>query len=146
MGSCSPCPVHRLLTLTLIALLSVSAVAAAATPSSGKWKGTKLTLGNNLKFTVKDGKVTKISARVLADCDSSDTEVSTTFAPDSSWKVSGGKFSGRHKEKVKGVTAYFTFKGSFTSSTTANGKLRYESIVAGSKCDTYELAFKAKKK
>jgi len=138
--------VHRLLTLTLIALFSVSAVAMAATPSSGKWKGTKVTLGKDLKFTVAGGKIKNISARVEADCDASDTEVTVTFAPSSSWKVSGGKFSGRHKEKVKGVTAYFTFKGSFTSSTTAKGKLRYESIVAGSKCDSYELDFKAKKR
>lgn len=137
---------NRLLTLTLIALLSVSAVAVAATPSSGTWKGTKLTLGSKLKFTVKGGKIKNISARVLADCDGSDTEVSTTFAPDSSWKVRGGKFSGRHKEKAKGVTAYFTFKGRFTSSTRASGKLRFESIVAGSKCDTYDLDFKAAKR
>jgi len=139
--------VRRLLTLTLIALLSVSAVAMAATPSSGKWKGTKLLLGKDLKFSVKNGKVAKISARVEADCDSSDTEVTRTFAPDSSWKVSGGKFSGRHKEKIKGGgTAYFTFKGKFTSSTRASGKLRYESIVAGSKCDSYDLQWKAKKR
>jgi len=145
MGSCSACPVRRLLTLTLIALLSISAVAMAATPSAGKWRGTKLTLGKSLKFTVKGGKITKISARVEADCDASDSEVTRTFAPDSAWKVSGGKFSGRHKESIRGGAAYFTFKGRFTSSTAASGKLRYESIVAGSKCDTYDLQWKAKK-
>ena len=138
---------RRLLTLTLIALLSVSAVAMAATPSPGKWKGTKLTLGKDLKFSVSGGKIKNISARVEADCDSSDTKVTRTFAPDSSWKVKGGKFSGRHKERLKGgVTAYFTFKGKFTSSTKASGKLRYESIVAGSKCDSYDLQWKAKKR
>lgn len=137
---------RRLIALSAIALLCFSAVAVAATPSSGKWKGTKVSLGKNLKFTVKGGKITKISASVLADCDEADTEQSRTFAPDSSWKVKNGKFSGRHKESIKGGgTAYFTFKGRFTSSTKASGKLRYESIVVGSKCDTFDLDFKAKK-
>lgn len=138
---------RRLLTLSLIALFSVSAVATAATPKSGAWKGTQLTLGSKLKFTVSGGKIKRISANVLADCDGQAGETRVTFAPSSSWTVKGGSFSGRHKETLKGgVTAYFTFKGHFNRKTTVKGKLRYESIVAGSKCDTYDLDFKAKKR
>jgi hypothetical protein len=81
---------------------------------------------------------------VLEYCDGSTTSSWTTFAPDSSWKVRNGKFSGRHKETFDGVTAYFTFEGRFTGASGAKGVLREETIVAGSVCDTHELAWTAK--
>jgi hypothetical protein len=57
--------------------------------------------------------------------------------------VCNGRFSGRHKETFDGVTAYFTFNGRFTSEASAKGVLREETIVAGSVCDTRELAWTA---
>jgi hypothetical protein len=119
--------------------------AVAAAPASGKWKATKIESGYDLKFKVEKGKVTKIVGHVLEYCGGSSTSSTTTFAPDSSWKIKGNKFSGRHKEKHGKVTAYFTFEGTFTSKTKAKGVLREESVVAGTVCDTYELDWKAKK-
>ena len=61
------------------------------------------------------------------------------------WKLKGGKVSGRKKETQEGVTVYTTLEGSFTSATTFKGTIRQESIVAGSTCDTYKLKFTAKR-
>ena len=120
--------------------------AVAASPESGKWTDTYVQSGYDLKFEVKGGKIKKIAGHVLEYCDGSTSSSTTTFAPDSSWKVKGsGKFSGRHKESSGGVTVYFTFEGKFTSKNKAEGVLREESIVAGSTCDTYELDWKAKR-
>jgi hypothetical protein len=134
----------RITILAALALLVPAASAHAAPPKPGAWTGTKVQLGNSLEFTVKAGKITEISANVLEYCDGETTSSWTTFAPDSSWKVRNGRFSGRHKETFDGVTAYFTFKGRFTGATSAKGKLREETIVAGSVCDTRELAWTAK--
>lgn len=128
-----------------VALFS-SAVAMAATPKSGTWKAPKgkVQLGYDLKFKVSKGKIKKIVAHVLEQCDGNSTSTVTTFAPDSAWKIKNGKFKGRHKESSSGVTIYYTFKGRFTSSKKAKGILRSESIVAGSTCDTRSLKWSAK--
>jgi hypothetical protein len=130
----------------VVVVLVAAAAAVAVTPKSGSWKGTDVQLGKNLKFKVSKGgkKVTQISANVLEYCDGSSYSSWTTFAPDTSWKVKNGRFSGRHKEVLGDVTAYFTFKGRFTSKGRAKGVLREETIVAGSVCDTRELKWKAK--
>jgi hypothetical protein len=141
--------IRRLLavTVTSLALLAVLPAAHAAAPATGKWVGTKVELGQDLKFKVKGKKIVKITANVLENCSGSSTSTWTTFAPDSSWKIKGnGSFSGRKKEKYGSLTAYMTFKGKFTSKRKARGKLRQETIVAGSVCDTYELDWKAKAK
>lgn len=131
--------------LMLTAIGLTPFVAADATPKSGTWTDTYVESGYDLKFKVKGNKVTGIAGHVLEYCDGSTTSSTTTFAPDSTWKIKNGKFSGRHKETSGGVTVYFTFEGKFTSKTKAKGILREESIVAGSTCDTFELDWKAKK-
>lgn len=133
------------LALVLATGVAGAAPAVAAAPKSGTYKDTYVQSGYDLKFKVKDGKVKKIVGHVLEYCDGSGVSQIATFAPDSSWKIKNGKFSGRHKEKHGSLTAYFTFEGRFTSKTTAEGVLREETIVAGSVCDTYELDWKAKK-
>jgi hypothetical protein len=134
----------RTIVLALALVVASSAVAIASTPRSGNWKATKVQSGYDLKFTVKKGKITNIVGHVLEYCDGSSTSDTTTFAPDSSWKIGkGGKFSGRHKETSGQVTVYFTFEGKISGSK-ASGKLREESIVAGSTCDTHKLSWTAK--
>jgi hypothetical protein len=129
--------------------LCVAAAAHAATPKPGTFKAPKgqIVRGYDLKFTVdQSGKRIKgLVAHVLESCSGSSTSSTTTAGPALTWKVSGGKFSGRKKETYDGVTSYTTLKGSFTSATTAKGIIRQETIVAGSVCDTYELKFTAKR-
>lgn len=130
---------------TIVMIAGLPAAVTAATPSPGKWTGTKVELGQDLKFRVKGKKIVKISANVLENCTGASSSTWATFAPDASWKIKpNGTFSGRKKEKHGALTSYLTFKGRFTSKRSARGVLRQETIVAGATCDTYELDWKAK--
>lgn len=130
------------------AMLACVAVAQAATPKSGTFKSAKgqIQLGYDFKFTVDRGgkRITRVVGHVLESCGGSSTTSTTTVGPKLTWTVTGGKFSGRKKERAGGVTVYTTLKGSFTSPTVAKGIVRQESIVAGSVCDTRNLKFTAK--
>jgi hypothetical protein len=132
-----------LLTLPIVALLAAPATAAA--PKAGAWKATKIQRGYDMAFKVKGKKITNVVAHVLEQCDGNSTTTQTTVGPSLTWTIKGNKFSGRKKESSDGVTLYTTLKGRFTSASKATGILRQESIVAGSKCDTYELKFTAKR-
>ena len=138
---------RRIAALALALCLAATAVASAATPRAGKWKATKVQLGYDLSFKVsKDRKrITNIVANVLESCDGSSTRTTTTIAPDASWRIKNGRFSGRKREEISGVTVYVTFQGRFTSATKATGTIRMETIVAGSTCDTFKLKFTAKR-
>ena len=83
---------------------------------------------------------------MLETCSGESTSSQTTVGPGLTWKIKGGKFSGRLKETDGALTLYTTMKGKFTSATTATGIIRQESIVAGATCDTYELKFTAKRR
>ena len=139
-----------LLLTTLATLLALAAVAVAATPRTGTFKAPKgkVQLGYDLKFKVDKGgkRIKDVVANVLEDCGSGQSSV-TTLAPDSTWKVKGGKFSGRKKETYENITTYYTLEGRFTNARTAVGTIRQESIVVGTgaSCDTYKLKFTAKR-
>ncbi len=136
-------------------LLAVAAIVALALPAAafaaiknGTYKAPKhgVQSGYDLKFKVKNGKITKLVAHVLEYCDGSSSSDTTTIAPDSAWKISKkGTFKGRHKEKYKSLTLYYTLEGKITKSK-AVGKVRAESVVAGSVCDTHKLKFTAKRR
>lgn len=137
--------------LAAVALLGLSAaaVAVAAKPRTGTFtapKG-KIQYGYDFKFEVDKGgkRIRDLVANVLENCDGSSMSTVTTMAPDSTWRVKGGKFKGRKKEKISGVTVYTTLRGKFTSPNTAKGIVRQESLVMGHTCDTYELKFTAKR-
>ncbi len=84
---------------------------------------------------------------MLENCGSTMSTV-TTVAPDSTWKVRNGRFSGRKKERYENVVTYYTLEGRFTTPTTVKGTIRQESIVVGTcaRCDTYKLEFTAKRR
>ncbi len=129
--------------------LALAAPATAAAPKTGTFVAPegKVELGYDLQFKVVKGgtKITDLVANVLENCTGNSTSTVTTIAPELSWKVKNGKFSGRKKETISGVTVYTTLKGKFTSATTATGIVRQESIIAGATCDTRELKFTAKR-
>lgn len=139
----------RRLTTILVTTVAATALlgpaATAAAPAPGAWKATKVVLGYDLKFKVANGKVSKVVGHVLERCSGDDTSNTVTFAPRGKFKVKkNGRFSGRRKTSSGGVTVIETFSGRFTSKRKATGKLRMQSVVAGSTCDTYELAWTAK--
>jgi hypothetical protein len=91
------------------------------------------------------GKIKNLVAHVLETCDGASTSTVTTVGPSLSWKIRGGKFSGRKKETQEGVTLYTMLIGSAPSQFRPKGILRQETIVAGATCDTYELKVTAKR-
>jgi hypothetical protein len=136
---------RRLLLLCLPVTALLVAPATAATPKGGAWKATKVQRGYSMTFKVAGAKITSVVAKVLETCAGESTSSQTTVGPGLTWKISGGKFSGRKKETSGGVTLYTTLQGRFTSATTATGTIRQESIVAGATCDTYALKFTARR-
>lgn len=132
--------------LAVVGVATAKTKKPPVTPKSGVWKATKVQSGYDLKFTVnkKHTAITKIVGHVLESCTGESTSDTTTVAPDASWAIAkNGTFSGRKKEVWGSVTVYFTFQGKFTSATHATGIVREESIVAGSRCDTYKLKWTA---
>jgi hypothetical protein len=138
---------HRSLIAIIAAALcgSLAVPAVAATPKAGTWKHVKVQRGYDLRFKVAGGKVTKVVARVLEECAGSSGTSTVTFAPEAAYAVKGGRFGKKTKESAGGVTLHLTFRGRFTSATRASGTLRMESVVAGSRCDTYTLKWTAKR-
>lgn len=135
--------------LASLSLFVFAAVAVAATPRAGTFKAGKgdVQLGYDLKFKVAGSTIKGVVAHVLEQCGGSSTSSVTTVAPDVTWKVKGGRFSGRKKETYENVVTYTTLEGRFTSPTTAKGTIRQESIVVGTgaTCDTYKLKFTARR-
>lgn len=135
----------RILAAILTAAAVVAAPAIGAKPKAGAWKATKVQLGYDLEFKVAKGKVSKVVGHVLERCTGDDTSNTVTFAPSGKFKVKGnGRFAGKRKTSSGGVTVIETFSGRFVKAGKAKGILRMESIVAGSRCDTYELEWTAK--
>jgi hypothetical protein len=135
--------------ISLISALAASGTAAASTPRDGTFKAPKGQIQNgydlSFKVTGSGRRITKVVGHVLETCSGSSTSSTTTVGPALSWKIKGGKFSGRKKETYDGVTVYTTLEGRFTSPSKAIGTIRQETIVAGARCDTYKLKFTAKR-
>ena len=79
--------------LPTFALLAAPAVAAA--PKAGAWKATEIQNGYSMTFKVKGAKITNVVAKVLESCAGESTTSQTTVGPGLTWKVKGGKFTGR---------------------------------------------------
>ena len=141
---------RKLLVTVLCVFLMLAPAALAATPRPGTYKADNVYQAYDFSFKVVKTdaglKVTDIVSRLLWNCShAAPYSDQVTVAPDSSWRVVGGKFSGRKKEVHGKVTDYYTFEGSFTSRSTAKGFLRLERVVAGEVCDTYKRTFTAKR-
>lgn len=119
--------------------------AGAASPAAGTFRAAKVQRGYDLRFDVRKGKVVNLVAHVLETCDGSTTSSTTTVGPGLTWTITGGKVRGRKKESSDGVTLYTTLEGRFAGASTFTGTIRQESIVAGSRCDTYKLKFTARR-
>ncbi|MEA2467434.1 MAG: hypothetical protein QOJ57_1560 [Thermoleophilaceae bacterium] len=77
------------------AAFALLATAAPAAVSTGTYKGKIAYQGYDIKFKVKGGKISNISARMLADCDRDGYSETFLIAPKGSWKINGSSFSGK---------------------------------------------------
>src|SRR5690349_6168174 len=79
--------VMRRLSLSVIAAVLALATTAVAAPPAGKYKGKIDYQGYDVTFQVKGGKITKLVARMLQDCDRDGSSETITVAPSGSWPV-----------------------------------------------------------
>lgn len=120
--------------------------AAPAAVSTGSYKGKIAYQGYDIKFKVKAGKVTNISARMLADCDGDGYSENFLIAPKGSWKIKGSSFSGKKTDTVSHSKATVEFKGKFSGGK-VTGSIREWDYVDGNGivCDTLVRKFTAKR-
>ena len=136
---------RRLSLLVIAAVLALATTAVAAAPA-GKYKGKIDYQGYDVTFQVKGGKVTKLVARMLQDCDRDGSSETITVAPSGSWAVKGGKVSGKRVETVDKTKATYILEGRF-SGTTFKGSIREYDYLAGGGivCDTLKRTFTARR-
>jgi hypothetical protein len=122
------------------------ASAAPAAVSNGSYKGKIAYQGYDIKFKVKGGKVTDISARMLADCDRDGYSENFLIAPKGSWKIKGNSFSGKKTDTYGQSKATVVFKGKFSGGK-VTGSIREWDYVDGNGivCDTLVRKFTAKR-
>ena len=139
---------RRLLALGLLAALTVTGTALAATPFDGSFQAQqgKVQAGYQLSFRVAGAgsKVTGLRARLLQTCQGKDSSAMAAVTSSATWVVRGGKFNARKKETRGSMTVYTTFEGEFSSRIRAAGSIRQVTYVAGKRCDTYKVPFSAK--
>jgi hypothetical protein len=131
----------------LLGALILSAAAPAATSSNGSYKGKIDYQGYDITFAVKGNKITKIVARMLADCDRDGYSEEFLIAPDAAWTITNGKFSGKKVQTYDQAKAYVTFQGTIRGGT-VKGFIREWDTVEGSGivCDTLKRTFTAKRR
>ena len=136
---------HRSSLLALLLALGLSAAAPAAT-SGGKYKGKIDFQGYDITFKIKGSKITSIVARMLADCDRDGYSEEFLIAPDASWTIKNGKFSGKKVQTYDQSQAHVTFQGTVKGGT-VKGFIREWDTVEGSGvvCDTLKRTFTAKR-
>jgi hypothetical protein len=122
------------------------ASAAPASVSSGSYTGKIAYQGYEIKFKVKGNKITKISARMLTDCDRDGSFETFLIAPKGSWKIKGSSFSGKQTDTYGHSRATVVFKGKFTGGK-VKGSIREWDYVDGNGivCDTLVRKFTAKR-
>lgn len=133
--------------LALLGALILSAAAPAATSSNGSYRGKIDFQGYAITFTVKGNKISKIVARMLADCDRDGYSEEFLIAPDASWTITNGRFSGKKVQVYDQSKAYVTFQGTVRRGT-VKGFIREWDTVEGSGvvCDTLKRTFTARRR
>jgi hypothetical protein len=140
---------RRPLAIGLLAALTVTGTALAATPRDGTFQAQtgKAQTGSELSFKVSGGgsMVGQLRARLLETCQGQGSSTTTTITSSGTWTVRSGKFAARKKEVRASTTYYTTFEGEFTSRSRAAGSIRQVAYRAGKRCDTYKVPFTAKR-
>lgn len=128
-------------------LLTTILLAASASAATTSYKGKIDYQGYDITFKVKGSKITNVVARMLQDCDGDGISEMFTIAPESSWTIRNGRFSGKKVEDFDGSKAYVTFAGRIKGGT-VKGFIREWDTVEGSGivCDTLKRTFTAKRR
>jgi hypothetical protein len=137
---------RALLTLATAAALMTPAPALAAAPATGSWKGKIAYQGYEITFNVKNGRMTNVAARLLADCDRDGYTESMTLAPSGSFPIRNGRVQAKVKDRYDDSTANYELDVRFNGSS-ATGWIREWDFVEGNGvvCDTLKRDFTAKR-
>ena len=137
--------VQRIAVLCSALALLGAATAPAAGPA-GSYKGKIAFQGYDITFKVRGTKITKVVARMLADCDRDGYSESFLIAPTASWTIKGGRFSGSKVQTVDKTKATVTFQGRISGGK-VTGSIREVDYVtgAGIACDTLVRKFTARR-
>lgn len=109
----------RTLILALAALTVFAAVAVAAPPKKGSYKG-KTEQNRSITFKVSGGKVKAFSGGVNMICGQSGLEINAVIPP-KAMKLKGGRFSYKGRDKVDGNNIEISGR---VNGGKASGKLR----------------------
>lgn len=133
--------------LALLGALTIAGAAPAATTNAGSYKGKIDYQGYDITFKITGSKISKVVARMLVDCDRDGYSEQFLIAPDASWTIKNGKFSGKKVQTVDQAKAYVTFAGTVKGGT-VKGFIREWDTVEGSGivCDTLKRTFTAKRR
>jgi hypothetical protein len=137
---------RTLLTLAAAAALMTPAPALAAAPATGSWKGKIAYQGYEITFKVKNGRMTNVAARLLADCDRDGYTESMTLAPSGSFPIRNGRVQAKVKDRYDASTANYELNVRFNGAS-ATGWIREWDFVEGNGvvCDTLKRDFTAKR-
>jgi hypothetical protein len=139
---------RRLLALGLLAALTMTGTALAATPFDGSFQAQKgkVQKGYELSFKVAGAgsRVIGLRARLLTTCQGQDSSAMAAVTSSATWTVRGGKFNARKKETRGSTIVYTTFEGEFSSRIRVAGSIRQVTYLAGKRCDTYKVPFSAR--
>jgi hypothetical protein len=137
---------RTILTLVTTAAVLAPAPALAAAPAAGSWKGKIAYQGYEITFKVKNGRMTDIAARLLADCDRDGYTESMTLAPKGSFPIRNGRVKATTKDRYDASVANYELDVRF-SGASAKGWIREWDVVDGSGvvCDTLKRDFTAKR-
>ncbi len=131
--------------VTALTLLLVPSALGAA--KSGSYKGKIEFQGYDVTFKVKQGKVTKLVARMLQDCDRDGISETFLIAPKKAFKIKGNKVNGKITDSYGQSKATVILKGKFTGSKFKGHVREYDSVAgSGIVCDTLNRKFTAKRK
>lgn len=133
--------------LTLLSTIALAGAAPAATaPKPGAYKGKIDYQGYDITFKIKGNKITDIVARMLQDCDRDGFSETFLIAPDASWTIRNGKFSGKKVQTYDQAKAHVTFQGTVKGGV-VKGFIREWDTVEGSGivCDTLKRTFTARR-
>ena len=137
---------RKLIAAAVAAAVIVSAVPANAAGPSGAYKGKIKYQGYDISFNVKNGKVSKIVANLLQDCDGDGSSETMTLAPKGSFKLKNGRVHATPSDRYDSSVAHYDFDIELKGSG-AKGYIReWDSVDgAGVVCDTLKRDFTAKR-
>lgn len=134
------------LALAVLAAALAPAPALAAGPTAGAWEGKIAHQGYEITFTVKNGKMTKVAARMLVDCDRDGFSETMTLAPSGAFAIRDGRVKATREDRYDDAVAHYELDVRFVGRKATGSIREYDTVDGvGVVCDTLKREFTAKR-